>query len=123
MATAEQWRHGISGNLALPAFAAAWNDLVGHLRADFFEDLRPDTAEGGRLAAGDGARELEPGPAARPAASRTRWRAGRRETSRGRSSKSSGRGSGLRLGVGFGRLKRFWGARRLTRMGQTRAGK
>ena len=39
-ATLEEWKDGIAGNMQLPAFAAAWEELVNHLPRNFFEELR-----------------------------------------------------------------------------------
>lgn len=44
-ATLDQWTDGISGNLRLPSFQAAWQQLVVHLPESFFEDLRPFIAD------------------------------------------------------------------------------
>jgi hypothetical protein len=38
--TKDQWRDGISGNLRLPAFRRAWDDIEPNIRKDFFDELR-----------------------------------------------------------------------------------
>jgi hypothetical protein len=40
-ATAREWRDGIAGNVALPAFETAWRALATHLPANYFLHLRP----------------------------------------------------------------------------------
>ncbi len=39
-ATASQWRDGIGGNLTLPSFRTAWNEIARGVPEGFFEDLR-----------------------------------------------------------------------------------
>jgi hypothetical protein len=51
-ATLDQWRDGITGNLALPVFGQAWNLIGPRLPADFFDELRKLEPLGGASSVG-----------------------------------------------------------------------
>jgi len=47
-AVLEDWKEGIAGNMRLPLFAAAWQELVEHLPEDFFKELRDLGGDSGK---------------------------------------------------------------------------
>lgn len=51
-ATVSQWRDGIRGNLALPAFRLAWADIAERLPDDYLQDLRTEVPPADRRSLG-----------------------------------------------------------------------